>query len=62
MHVVIAVGMGLVMSKDANLVAENGGHISLTKHWARYLLSRMGFVKRRANTKLKVSVWSILMN
>ena len=55
-HVVIAVGMGLVMSKDANLLAENGGHVSLTKHWARYLLSRMGFVKRRANTKSKVSV------
>ena len=29
-HVVIAVGMGLVLSKDANLLAENGGHISLT--------------------------------
>ena len=48
--------MGLVLNKDANLLAENGGHISLTKHWARYLLSRMGFVKRRANTKSKVSV------
>ena len=55
-HVVIAVGMGLVLNKDANLLAENGGHISLTKHWARYLLSRMGFVKRRGNTKSKVSV------
>ena len=55
-HVVIAVGMGLVLNKDANLLEENGGHISLTKHWARYLLSRMGFVKRRANTKSKVSV------
>ena len=35
-HVVIAVGMGLVLNKDTNLLAENGGHISLTKHWARY--------------------------
>ena len=55
-HVVIAVGMGLVLSKDANLLAENGGHTNLCKHWARYLFSRMGFVKRRANTKSKVSV------
>ena len=30
-HVVIAVGMGLVLNKDANLLEENGGHISLTK-------------------------------
>ena len=52
-HMVIAVGMGLVLNKDANLLAENGGHISLIKHWARYLLSRMGFVKRRDNTKIK---------
>ena len=55
-HVVIAVGMGFVLNKDANLLEENGGHISLTKHWARYLLLRMGFVKRRATTKSKVSV------
>jgi len=55
-HVVIAVGMGLVLNKDANLLANNGGHISLEKHWAKYLLTRMGFVKRRGNTKSKVLV------
>ena len=55
-HVVIAVGMGLVINKDSNLLVENGGHISLEKYWARYLLSRMGFVKRRVNTKSKVLV------
>lgn len=55
-HVVIAVGMGLVINKNANLLVENGGHISLEKHWAKYLLARMGFVKRRGNTKSKVSV------
>ena len=52
-HVVIAIGTGLVLNKDTNLLAQNAGHISLTKHWARYLL---GFVKRRANIKSKVSV------
>jgi len=37
--------MGFVINKDFNLLVENGGHISLEKHWARYLLLRMGFVK-----------------
>ena len=27
-HVVIAVGMGHVLNKDANLLAENSGHIT----------------------------------
>jgi len=44
------------MNSDANLLVENGGHIDLTKHWAKNLLTRMNFVKRRANTKMKVSV------
>ena len=55
-HVVIALGMGLVINKDANLLVENGSHISLDKHWLKYLLARMGFVKRRGNTKSKVLV------
>jgi len=55
-QIAIAVGMGLVLNKDANLLAKNGGYISLEKHWAKYLLTRMGFVKRRGNTKSKVSV------
>ena len=54
--VAIAVGTGIVMNSDANLLVANGGHIDLTKHWAKYLLSRMGFVKRRVNSKAKVTV------
>ena len=54
--VAIAVGTGIVMKSDANLLVANGGHIDLTKHWAKYLLSRMGFVKRRVNSKAKVTV------
>ena len=42
------------MNSDANLLAENGGHIELTKHWAKNLLTWMMFVKRRANTKPKL--------
>ena len=56
MYVVMAVGQGIVMGRDANLLACNGGNIILTKEWARYVLQRMGMVKRRANTKTKVIV------
>ena len=55
-HVVIGVGTGVVMGKDANLLASNGGGILLTKDWARNVLRRMGMVKRRANTKAKPMV------
>jgi len=37
-------------------LAANGWHIALTKHWAQYLLERMGFVKRKSTTKVKVLV------
>ncbi len=42
---------GIVKTKDSDLLACNGGHISLTKDWAKSL---MGLVKRRASTKAKV--------
>ena len=40
--------------KDSRLLAENGGPVALTKDWAYYLLVRMGYVKRKANSKVKV--------
>ena len=52
-RIVIAVGLGVVTYKDANLLAKYGDVI-LTKHWAKYLLQCM--VKRRSNTKVKVTV------
>ena len=54
----IAIGCaeGIVKSKDSNLLAANGGHIVLTKHWGKHLLTRMGFVKRRASTKAKIAI------
>ncbi len=38
---------------DSNMLVCNGGHISLTKNC---LLQRMGYVKRRASSKAKVTV------
>ena len=60
----IAIGCaeGIVKNKDSNLLASNGGHIALSKHWGKHLLTRMGYVKctgyvkRRASTKAKVAV------
>jgi hypothetical protein len=47
---------GIVASFDANMLAHNGGHIAITKTWAKSLMQRMGFVKRRATTRSKVSI------
>ena len=43
------------MSRQQPTEMQWRAHILLTKHWAKYLLERMGFVKRRASTKAKVS-------
>ena len=45
--IVIAGGEGIVKSKDANLLAANDGTTTLGKDWAKYVLKRMGWVKRR---------------
>lgn len=53
----IVAATGLVRKKHINLLPKTGVHItSLTRDWACSLLDRMGFVKRKANTKAKVSV------
>ena len=53
--VVIAAAEGIVMNKDANILRENGG-VKLTEEWAKSLLNRMGYVKRRACSKAKIDV------
>lgn len=54
--IAIACAEGIVKNTDRNLLRCNGGHIDLTKHWAVYLLRRMGLVKHKVTTKAKVSV------
>ena len=54
--VAIAVDEGILLNKDANLLAANGSGINLMKDWAKYLFKRMGLVKRKSNTKAKVDV------
>ena len=47
----IATGIGIVESHDANLLASNGGHVDLGKDWAKSIMRRMNLVKRKATTK-----------
>ena len=52
--VVMASGEAIVRQTDKNLLKENGGPIEITKTWAKSFLSRLGFVKRKANSIAKV--------
>ena len=45
----------MISSYDANLLAEHGGPIDITKDWAKRLLRRMGLVKRHGTTKAKIN-------
>ena len=49
--IVIAAGLGIVKKIDPGLLECNGGHVVLQKSWAKYLLNKMDFVKRKATTK-----------
>ena len=46
--IVLATARDVTLAKDANLLVENGGSIDLSKDWAKRLLSRMRYVKRKA--------------
>lgn len=52
-QIVIAVGKGIITGKDKTLLSENGGHLDLTKNWAKSHLQRMNFVKRHGSTTCK---------
>ena len=49
--VVVAAARGIVIAKDPVMLAENGGHVLLSKSWAQSLMMRMGLVKRKVSTK-----------
>ena len=48
--IVVVAARGIVLTYDRSLLKEFGGHIELTKFWARSLIKRMKYVKRRATT------------
>ena len=54
--IAFATATGVVNKREKSLLKQNGGSLELTKNWAKSILYRMGFVKRRGNTKAKVTV------
>ena len=45
-----------VGARKPELLTEHGGHIEITRGWAKSLLSRMGCVERKGSNAGKVSV------
>ena len=48
--IVIAAAKGIVMKTNKHILVEYGGHVNLSKNWAKALIKRMGFVKRKGTT------------
>ena len=53
-NVIIGIGRGILLKNDKRSLEEFGGYMKLGKEWARSVLRRMGFSKRRGNSKSKV--------
>ena len=54
-NIVIGVARALLLKSNKSLLSDFGGPINLEKEWARQLLKRMGFSKRRATSTSKVT-------
>ena len=54
--VVMDAAEGIVCYRDILKLSSHGGHIEITKSWAKSLLTRMGFVKRKCSTSGKLSI------
>lgn len=52
----IATAQDIIMNENAYLLSCNSGGINLTTDRAKLLMTRMGFVKRKACSKAKVDV------
>ena len=54
--ITMAAATAIVRTVDRNLLEENGGPITITNNWAKSLLYRMNFVKRRGSSTAKLAV------
>ena len=54
--VVMAAAEGIVAARDVSKLVSHGSHIEITKTWARSLLIRMGYIKRKCSTSGKISL------
>ena len=53
--IVVGYAKGVVIHHDSILLAINGGYITISKDWAKSLLCRKGYGKRRVSTSAKVT-------
>ena len=56
MFITMAEATATFRKADQNLLAENGGPVTITKHWAKSILFHMNFVKRKGSSTAKVPV------
>lgn len=47
---------GIVLSRDPSKLQSHGGHLNITKGWAKSFLIHMGFVKCKCSNASKVLV------
>ena len=52
----MAAAAAIVKKQDRSLLSENGGHIRITKTWAKSFLQRIGYVKRRGSSTAKKTI------
>ena len=52
--VIMTAAQGIIAVRDVSKLVSHGGHIEITKTWARSLLIRMGYVKRKCSTSGKI--------
>ena len=52
----MAAATAIMRKAYRNLLAENGGPITVTSNWEKSLLYRMNFVKRRGSYTAKMTV------
>jgi len=50
MAIVMAAAEGIISARNVTKLSSHGGHIHITKTWAKSLLKRMGYVKRKSST------------
>ena len=54
--IVLAAAEEIVAATDCSFLRQYVGSIVFTKAWAKFLLSRMGFVKCKGSTSVKLPV------
>ena len=54
--IAMAAANGIIAARNPALLVQHGGHLEITKAWAKSLFQRMGYVKRKCSNAGKVTV------